>query len=239
MPAKRKELEDKLRAAERLGYVGGMVSKLAHELRNPLNTISVNLQLLEEDCAKINDGKILKRLQISRTEINRLEHLLSDFLRFARPVSMDLKPLDINEIITGFIEFINPTAEKDKVQIVAHLGEKLSPILLDEKLFKSALLNLTLNAIAAMPKGGTLTFRTRQRKDRILLTITDTGKGISTEQLTKVFDVFYTTKEGGSGLGLPITRRIIEDLGGSITLDSTERAGTTVIISLPVTELES
>src|SRR5208283_5062911 len=99
MTTKTKDLEQRLRAAERLGYVGGMVSKLAHELRNPLNTISVNLQLLEEDCAKFNDEKILKRLRVSRNEINRLEHLLSDFLRFAKPATLDLKPTDLNHLL--------------------------------------------------------------------------------------------------------------------------------------------
>ncbi len=234
MTTKTKDLEQKLRAAERLGYVGGMVSKLAHELRNPLNTISVNLQLLEEDCAKFNDEKILKRLRVSRNEINRLEHLLSDFLRFAKPATLDLKPTDLDHLLGGFIEFIMPSAERNKIKITALLGKDLPSILLDEKLFKSALLNVVLNSISAMPEGGTITFRTRQRKERILLTITDTGCGIPAEQLAKIFDIFYTTREGGSGLGLPITRRIIEDLGGTITLDSTPGMGTTAIISLPV-----
>jgi len=234
MASKIKDLEDKLRAADRLGYVGGMVSKLAHELRNPLNTISVNLQLLEEDCAKMNDGKVLNRLRVARKEINRLEHVLSDFLRFARPAILELKPVDINKVIAGFIEFITPSADRNKIKIVAMFGKNLPPVMLDEKLFKAALLNLVLNSTTAMPNGGIITLRTRLRKDRILVTITDTGCGIPTEQLPKVFDVFYTTREGGSGLGLPITRRAIEDLGGTITLDSTVGAGTTAILSLPI-----
>ena len=235
MSSKTKQLEEKLRSAERLGYVGGMVSKLAHELRNPLNTISVNLQLLDEDFSKNNsDPKMLNRLRVARKEINRLEHLLSDFLRFARPVPMDLKSQDINQLVLSFVEFIKPSAEKSNVKIVPHLGKGLNPVLLDEKLLKSVLLNLTLNSIAAMPNGGTITFRTRQRRNQVLLTITDTGNGIPREILDKVFDVFFTTKEGGSGLGLSITRRIIEDLAGTITIDSTSGVGTTVIISFPV-----
>jgi two-component system sensor histidine kinase HydH len=234
MAPKVKELEEKLRAAERLGYVGGMVSKLAHELRNPLNTISVNLQLLEEDLAKSKDEKVIKRLQTSRKEINRLEHLLSDFLRFAKPAHLDLKPVDMNHVLGGFIEFFTPTAERNKIKLVALFGKELPPVMLDEKLFKSAIMNLVLNSTVAMPDGGTITFRTRLRKDRVLVAISDTGIGIPAEKLPKVFDVFFTTRDGGTGLGLPITRRAIEDLGGTITLDSTPGMGTTAILSLPI-----
>jgi signal transduction histidine kinase len=229
------ELETKLRAAERLGYLGGSVRKLAHELRNPLNSIYLNLQLLEEDCKQQDNPDMLRRLQVSLKEVQRLEQILSDFLNFARSSVTELKPMDVNKVLESFVEFIKPTSERDKIQLVTYLGNDLPYVLLDEKLFRSVLMNLYLNAAGAMQEGGTFTIRTRlQKKDKVLITLTDTGKGIPTETLKKVFDIFYTTKTSGSGLGLPLTRRAIEDMGGTITLDSSPGSVTTAFISLPI-----
>jgi len=228
------ELEEKLRAAERLGYVGGSVRKLAHELRNPLNTIYLNLQLLQEDCKKYNDAKMSRRLDSSLKEVQRLEHILSEFLHFARSSIQKLQPQDINPLIETFVDFIQPTSDRDKIKVSTKLQKKLPWVLMDENLFRSILMNLYLNSAAAMPDGGKFTIRTRRVKSRVLITITDTGKGIPPEILPRVFDIFFTTKTGGSGLGLSITRRAVEDLGGTVTLDSTVGSGTTVIFSLPI-----
>jgi len=230
----KEELEEQLRAAQRLGYVGGSVRKLAHELRNPLNTIYLNLQLLEEDCKKYQDEKLLRRLNTSIKEVQRLNHLLSEFLEFARTSITELKPMDINPVIRDFLEFVAPSAERDKVKLASKLASNLPWVLLDEKLFRSVLMNLYLNSVAAMPEGGTITIRTRRRKNRVLLTLTDTGCGIPEDVLNHVFDIFFTTKSGGSGIGLSLTRRAIEDMGGSITIDSTPGSGTTILISLPI-----
>jgi signal transduction histidine kinase len=255
------ELEEKLRRAEKLAYVGQMTSKLAHELRNPLNTISINLQMLEEDIATAKNQMItpikrldytdiqqsaicnpqfadqfLRRVQISRHEIQRLEHLLSNFLRFAKSIPAEIHPTDINKLIQHLIEFINPTAKAAQVEIIAELEPELPRVNLDEKLMKSALLNLVLNAIEAMPNGGTVTLQTAvtgKSKKQVLLVIQDTGTGIPQENLTKVFDVFYTTKEDGSGLGLSIAKRIITDIDGTIGISSVLGKGTTVTITLP------
>lgn len=244
------ELEEKLRQAEKLAYIGQMTSKLAHELRNPLNTISINLQLLEEDMEtakrtispdhlaadKIDCDQLLRRIQISKHEIQRLEHLLSNFLRFAKSVPTQVQSTDINLTLRNLIEFIQPTATSSQVQIVIELQSELPLVNIDEKLLKSAILNLVLNAIEAMPNGGTLTIRTAvslTNKKQVQILIRDTGIGISAENLLKVFDVFYTTKEDGSGLGLPIAKRIITDADGYIELSSEPGKGTTVIIKLP------
>jgi signal transduction histidine kinase len=231
----RQDLETKLRAAERLGYLGGSVRKLAHELRNPLNSIYLNLQLLEEDFKQIDNPDMLRRLQVSLKEVQRLEQILSDFLNFARSSVTELKPMDVNKVLQSFEEFIKPTSERDKIEVISYLGKELPYVLLDEKLFRSVLMNLYLNSAAAMPEGGTFTIRTRlQKKDKVLITLTDTGKGIPPESLKKVFDVFYTTKSSGSGLGLSLTRRAIEDMGGTISLDSSPGSVTTAFITLPI-----
>ena len=250
MPSKIKELEKKLYQAEKLAYVGQMTSKLAHELRNPLNTISINLQMLEEDIAtakntvpasqlatqKIDCDQLLRRVQISRHEIQRLEHLLSNFLRFAKSIPVEIHPTDINQVLCNLIEFIKPTAKSAKVEIIAELEPELPFVNIDEKLMKSALLNLVLNGIESMPNGGILTIQTvssAPKKNQIQLVIQDTGTGISEENLAKVFDVFYSTKEDGSGLGLPIAKRIITDVDGTIGISSVLGKGTTVTITLP------
>jgi signal transduction histidine kinase len=232
----REQWEEKLRAARRLGYVGGSVRKLAHELRNPLNSIYLNLQLLEEDLKKYDDATLSKRLDVSIKEVKRLEHLLSEFLQFARTSITDLKPMDINAVIKSWVDFIRPTAEQRHIQLQCHFTPNLPPVLLDELLFRSVLMNLFLNSKDAIGENGVIIIRTFIRKRKILVTLTDTGSGLPPEKLNQVFDIFYTTKPGGSGLGLSITRRAIEDMGGTITLDSSPGHGTTAIISLPMTE---
>jgi two-component system, NtrC family, sensor histidine kinase HydH len=243
-------LEDRLRQAEKLAYVGQMASKLAHELRNPLNTISINLQMLEEDmnivksantatpagAQPIDSDKLLRRINISRHEIQRLEHLLSNFLRFAKVVPTDQHPIDINQLLHTLVEFILPTAKLAKVEIIESLQSELPQVNLDEKLLKSALLNLVLNAIEAMPNGGTLTLHTAvasKSKKQVQLVVQDTGTGIPPENIVQVFDVFYTTKDDGSGLGLPIAKRIITDADGTIDIQSTVRQGTKITVTLP------
>lgn len=251
MATKVKELIEKLRQAEKLAFVGQMTSKLAHELRNPLNTISINLQMLEEDLttsksanptnqistSNINCDKLLRRISISRHEIQRLEHLLSNFLRFAKSVPAEKHPIDFNHLIHNLVEFILPTAKLAKVEVVAELQPKLPQVNIDEKLMKSAILNLILNAVEAMPNGGTLTLQTRvaeKSKKQVQLVVQDTGIGIPPENLDKVFDVFYTTKDDGSGLGLPIAKRIITDADGTVEIQSTVGQGTKITITLPV-----
>lgn len=250
MASRTKELENKLRQAEKLAYVGQMASKLAHELRNPLNTISINLQMLEEDLAaaksaynsnqriasSIDNDKLLRRINISRHEIQRLEHLLSNFLRFAKVIPTDQHPIDINQLIHTLVEFIMPTAKLANVTIVESLQPELPQVNIDEKLLKSALLNLVLNAIEAMTNGGTLTLHTMvasKTKKQVQLIVQDTGNGIPSESIAQVFDVFYTTKDDGSGLGLPIAKRIITDADGTIDIQSTVGQGTKIIITLP------
>jgi signal transduction histidine kinase len=260
MPSTINELEEKLQQAEKLAYVGQMTSKLAHELRNPLNTISINLQLLEEHLdftkqdvsmeqltdLKIDCDQMLRWIKVSRHEIQRLEHLLSNFLRFAKSVSSQPQPSDINITIRNVVEFIIPAAKQAKVEIVTQLAPDLPKVNIDIQLMKSALLNLILNAIDAMPDGGTLTMRTAMKKpgqspsekdrhnpEQVQIIIQDTGLGIPPDKLDKVFEVFYTTKENGSGLGLSIAKRIISDVHGTIELTSEVGKGTTVSITLP------
>ncbi|MFB3895215.1 MAG: nitrogen regulation protein NR(II) [bacterium] len=250
MASRTKELEDKLHQAEKLAYVGQMASKLAHELRNPLNTISINLQMLEEDLTAVKSGntgnlgiaqsidsdKLLRRINISRHEIQRLEHLLSNFLRFAKVVPTEPQPININQLIHTLVEFILPTAKLAKVEVVESLQPELPQVIVDEKLFKSAILNLVLNAIESMPNGGTLALQTavaNKSKKQIQLIVQDTGIGIPPENIAQVFDVFYTTKDDGSGLGLPIAKRIITDADGAIDIQSTVGQGTKIIITLP------
>ncbi|MCE5267381.1 MAG: two-component sensor histidine kinase [Planctomycetaceae bacterium] len=217
--------------------IARLAGALAHEIKNPLSTIRMNMELLAEDFQdsdSARDRRAMKKVELVQQECRRLQDLLDDFLQFAKAHRLNLEPSDLNARVRQVLEFYRPKARQAKVELVEYLTGNLPTVLLDGEAFHGALLNLMLNAEQAMPHGGQLVVRTYGTPNGVALDLIDTGCGMDEETRAKVFEAFYSTKRGGSGLGLPTTRRIIEGHGGQITLQSEPNRGTQVTIALPV-----
>lgn len=232
--------QDLVRDHERLlsqyAEIATLAGGLAHEIRNPLSTITLNLDLLLEDLAagdSARERRMLQKVSALRKQCVQLERLLNDFLQFARVGSIEARPADLNALVEEFIEFYQPQARDLEIEISPHLAANLPAVNLDFRLFRQVLTNLSRNAQQAMPKGGVLELQTYCRGDRVILEIIDTGEGMTAETQSKMFDAFYSTKPDGSGLGLPTVRKIVEAHRGTIHCESEPGRGTRFSISLP------
>jgi len=220
-----------------LNYLNTLAAGLVHEIKNPLNAISINLQLLNEDLQDLNaerDIKMSRRVQLLQKEVCRLDNILSDFLRFAKKPVLHFEECDINEIIESVLDFVGPEAMQHSVRILKSFDTKLPKCNLDSNAIKQALLNVILNAQQAMSNGGELIVRTYQSDENVFIDITDTGVGIQKNKIDKIFQVYYSTKKTGTGLGLPTAKRIIEENKGSINIRSEDGKGSSFLIKLPV-----
>lgn len=223
--------------AEIVELVGG----LAHELRNPLSTLMVNLKLLAED---LDDMSVqpeaarrrgLLKVDILRREAERLQQLFDEFLRLAGPCPLRCSPLDLNTPIARLVEFLSPLMNEHGVRVTV---ESEGPVvcMVDEMLLSQALLNVALNAQQAMPEGGELNIAVCRRGLEAVIEISDSGVGIADSEKDRIFRPFFSTKPGGTGLGLPITRRVIEEHGGTVSFESQVGRGTRFTIRLPLHE---
>ena len=227
--------------AETYAEFAELVGALAHEIRNPLSTIRLNMELLAEDFestdhdspTKQRDRRAKAKIELVRHECDRLQKLLGDFLDFARQEKLSIEPGSLNAEVEQLLDFYAPQARDAGVEVVRYLDPELPNVRLDRETFRSAVLNLLINAVQAMEGGGQLVVRTRPKGLGVVLEMIDTGSGMDEETLAKVFRAFYTTKQGGSGLGLPTARKIIEAHGGTIDIESTPGRGTKVTIWLP------
>jgi two-component system sensor histidine kinase HydH len=229
--------------AGRRALLARLAAGLAHEIKNPLSTMSINLTLLEEDFlpAPGGDGaqsarerRALKRIHTLQKEVSRLEGILDDFLRFARGGDINRSPADIVTVVREVLDFLAPEHEAAGIAVHAALPSKLPLVMLDIGALKQALMNLLVNARQAMPGGGELIVELRRNGPRIDLTITDTGVGMSPEQVEKCFDLYWSTKKGGTGLGLATTKRIVEQHDGAIAVESELGRGTRFHVFLPL-----
>lgn len=217
--------------------IARMAGALAHEIKNPLSTIRLNLQLMAEDLdeeVSPEQRRALKRVDTMQQECTRLQNLLDDFLNFAKARRLELKPAELKRQLDDVLDFFTPEAEAAGVEIVRYLDPDLPAVLLDRESFRAAVLNLLLNAKQAMPKGGQITVVTAADGDRVLVHLIDTGQGMDEKTAARMFETFYSTKPGGSGLGLPTTSKIIEAHGGTIAVETELDRGTHFTITLPV-----
>lgn len=216
---------------------------LAHELKNPLSTIGLHLALLEEDWAE-EDGQRAHRtrrtLATLKQEVERLDGILEDFLRFARTDKLETRPTDLNQLVEQVVRFVQPEAERIGVHLTTYLDLDLPEVPLDAGRIRQALLNLIINARQALEPsgGGRVTLITKREQDGVVLEVVDDGPGMDPEVLEQCFDVYYSTKRSGSGLGLATVRRLAEAHGGSIELQSSPGNGTRVALHLPAKEEE-
>ena len=217
--------------------IARLAGGLAHEIKNPLSTIRMNMELLAEDFRDSEvprDRRALKKVQLVERECLRLQELLDNFLRFSKAHRLNLQPSELNVQVRQVLDFYRPKAKEAGVEIIDYLAGNLPTVLLDREAFHGALLNLVLNAEQAMPEGGQLVVRTYGTPDGVAMDLIDTGCGMDQKTQERVFDAFFSMKQGGSGLGLPTTRKIIEGHGGRISLQSEPGRGTQVTIKLPM-----
>ena len=216
--------------------IARLAGGLAHEIKNPLSTIGLNMELLAEDLANSDsarDRRTLSRVQVVQRECQRLQALLDDFLNFAKVRQLNREPTDLNDQVRQTLDFFRPQAKEAKIEVVYYLADGLPLVHIDRKAFQSAFWNLVLNAQQAMPHGGQLVARTYPVGEEVGLDLIDTGCGMDENTLSQIFDTFFSTRRGGSGLGLPIASKIIEAHGGQISVQSEAGRGTQFTLKFP------
>ena len=232
--------ETQLRRAESLAALTTLAAGVAHEINNPLGSISIRIQLLEKliRTEKPDKAAMSKHLDIVKEEMERLKHIVVDFLFAVRPMDIQLLSENPGPIIEQIADFVQPEADRKGIDVKLDIGADLPRVLMDKRHIKQALLNLIQNAMAAMPEGGTLGILAEVADDELRISVSDTGTGIPEELLTKIFEPYFTTKKNGTGLGLTITFKIIKEHAGEISLESKEGRGSTFTVHLPVPQKE-
>jgi signal transduction histidine kinase len=226
-----RELEDQLHQSERLAALGEMVAAVSHEIRNPLGIIRSTAELMG---TLPEGGETHRKLSsVITEESTRLNRIVTEFLDFARPKTPDIRECNLRDIIAKNIDFLRPEFDKRNIAIKTELDGTPLTLMADYGQLYRAFLNIFINASQSMENGGTLDVLVQEDKERFLVKIQDTGCGISQENLKRIFNPFFTTKDKGTGLGLSIVRKIIEGHKGSIAIESQEGKGTRVEISLP------
>ncbi|WP_198509055.1 PAS domain-containing sensor histidine kinase [Bacillus sp. FJAT-44742] len=221
----RKKTEDLLRRSEKLSVLGQLAAAVAHEVRNPLTTVKGFTQFLQ-------DKSEYTGLMLS--ELDRIEVIINEFLTLAKPQAVTFKEEDIGEVIKNVLSLINTQAALNDIEIKTYLEAKKLPIYCDSNQIKQVLLNILKNALEAMPCGGILVVKTREISSYCQIEVIDEGVGIAPERIKKLGEPFYSNKEKGTGLGLMVCYKIIEEHQGTITIESEEGVGTTVKMSLPI-----
>ena len=239
--------EKKADSNNQLEQLSRLTGQLAHEIKNPLSIIKINLKLVSEeleDCNTSESGqkpgrsitRALKKISVIQKETDRLGQILDSFLRYLDRTELQLTKVDINELVSDMVDFYCPQAYSRSVLIRQVFYNKPLFCLADADMLKQVVLNLFLNAQQAMADGGELMIKTERLGKEAVIRISDTGSGIAEDKLNRIFDVFYSSKPNGTGLGLPIAKKIIEEHGGAIKVNSEQGKGTSFTISLPCLE---
>ena len=235
-----KALEAEVAHRERLSALGNLAATVAHEVRNPLNAISMGLQRLKVEYQPKDDPEDYSRLtELMLGEVHRLNSIVEQFLSLARPVEIKAEALPVQEILKELAALEESDARQSSVRIQVIASPNLPPLKADPSHLTQVLLNLMLNGLQAMPHGGTLTLEAKTSNDKFLIAVMDTGTGIAAENQRRIFEPYFTTKAKGTGLGLAISRRIVEAHGGTITAANQASGGCCFEISLPLKGAEA
>ncbi len=234
---------------QELEELSKLTGVLAHEIKNPLSTIKINLKLIKEELESSNFAepagigsdldrqrltRALRKIAVIQKEADRLEHILDSFLRYIRMADLQMASVDISELVSDMIDFYSPQAYSHSITIRQSLYKKPLVCKADVDMLKQVILNLFINAQQAMISGGELIIRTNVRDKEAVIQISDTGSGIAPEKLPFIFDAYHSFRPRGSGLGLPTAKKIIEAHNGTISVDSEQGKGTSFTIKLPL-----
>jgi PAS domain S-box-containing protein len=227
-------LNTQLQVSERLAALGRITAGVAHEVKNPLNSMRLWLENLKESIPLEPDSNAFQAVQVLDKEIDRLDAVVKRFLDFTRPMEIRLEATHLPDLLREVLEIAQPQFQKANVQVAQLLPIDVPEVYVDRALLQQAVLNLVLNAVDAMPEGGQLRVVLSRRGDMAEIAVGDTGKGIIPENRQKIFQLFFTTRPGGSGIGLASTFRIVQLHNGSIDFTSEVGRGTTFRIELPL-----
>jgi two-component system sensor histidine kinase HydH len=225
-----------------------LTGELAHEIKNPLSTIKINLKLVSEELADSQSAEVgkadadnqqrlaraLRKMAVIQKEADRLEQILDDFLRYADRAELQLTDVDVNELISDMVDFYSPQARSHSITIRHGLYREPLVCKIDADMIKQVVLNLFINAQQAMKDGGELIIRTDRLKEKAVIQVSDTGSGIAPDKLAHIFDAYYSSRPQGSGLGLPTAKRIVEAHNGTLSVNSEPDKGTSFTIELPL-----
>jgi PAS domain S-box-containing protein len=232
-----RRIENEIELSRRLAAIGRLTSGVAHEVKNPINAIVIHLEILRERVLQL-DPETRRHMDVISAEIHRLDRVVKTLVDFSRPVELKLQGHDLRELAAEVASLATPDARLHGVEIVQQMGEAQLPVRVDSDLMKQAILNVVLNGVQAMPNGGTLTLRTYATAQAAVLDIQDTGPGIPPEIRDKIFNLYFTTKKTGSGIGLALTYRALQLHNGALDLDSEVGSGTIFRFMLPLSEAE-
>jgi signal transduction histidine kinase len=237
--AQLKDKQEALLRAEQLAAVGRISAQIAHEVRNPLSSIGLNVELLDEALGKAGFGSSVEASEAREVlaaivrEVDRLAEITEEYLRMARLPKPSLASEDLNEVVGNVLEFSKEELERSKVKVVRRLDPSAPRALADEGQLRQVFLNLLRNSREAMPEGGQLTVESRTVNGRAEVVFCDSGRGMTSDVRERIFEPFFSTKEGGTGLGLAVSQQILQAHGGSIRCESSPGGGTTFVVSLP------
>jgi two-component system sensor histidine kinase HydH len=230
-----RRLETEVERGERLSALGNLAAVVGHEVRNPLNAISMGLQRLRREFQPPGDPAEYSRvMDLMQGEVKRLNRIVEEFLSLARPLPLKLDAVRVEELLQDVTALVGGDAETRGIRLTLNVPPDLPAVRVDRDHLKQVLLNLVVNGLDAMPRGGTLTLRASALRESLVLTVEDTGEGIPADLLPGIFEPYVTTKTKGMGLGLAIARRIVEAHGGRIEVESRLGAGSRFVITLPL-----
>jgi signal transduction histidine kinase len=228
-------IEDEIELSRRLAAIGRLTSGVAHEVKNPINAIVVHLEVLRQKMQNM-DPDTCRHVDVIGSEIQRLDRVVSTLVDFTRPVELRLAEADLRTLVDDVAQLASPEAERHGVKIERHVPNDALPVKVDSDLVKQALLNVVLNGVQAMTSGGVLALSALREDGAAQVKVSDQGGGIPPAIRDKIFNLYFTTKQKGSGIGLAMTYRVMQLHNGSVDFDSVEGQGTTFRLRLPLLE---